>query len=378
MVQLQAVKDRVPARGSAIGTICALLDSCMPISNPQALLPVSTLPVPPPPVPSTNYEIKSECTLNGPQISTDLSIVPPPLSSQAIQATDINVEKHCVDTGTNTTQTTSNRQMPSNQTNGKIAPVINSVNQVTHQSAINSDANDELDFRNLKLKCMCSDDMEMAFEHQQQQQSLGIDNVDVASHKTSTTSQTMTSATDDSQRCSHCGRGHCCFFLRCCHCLSNDVLYLARNDLAVDVSATGPLDQHPVLCGNNNVNNNKLVVDRNVTVRSATARCDEVCKIQSCVDNEQIKQSGLLCPPPMAEKRCCVPVESEVEACHCQWYCLQECVSDSNLSKQSSESNEHTHNLQVTPVQIDDKRTIVAATDDENQLRCCRCSREIF
>lgn len=393
VVQLQAVKDRVPARGSAIGTIGVLLDNCKPISNPQALLTVSTLAVPPS-TPSTNNANKTEYTLNGSQLTTDLASFPPPSppsSSQPILAAALNLDKQCMDKSTNTIQITSNgnsmhylhtTQMPQTQTNGKIAPVPNSVDRMVHdpveQTTINSDANIELNFRNLDLKCMCSGDMGSASEHHRH--SATIDDADVASHETSTTLQpTTTITTDDSQRCSHCGRGHCCFFLRCCHCLANDGLELAKDDVAVNVSATGPPDQNAIVCGNNN-GNNKLAVDRNVSVRSPTAsqRCDEICKIQCCGDTEQIKSSELL-GSPLGDKKCCDPVGSNVEACHCQWYCLQECVSDTNVSKRPSVSNEHTSNLQVTPIEIEEKlmRNDVTA-DDENQLRCCRCSRELF
>lgn len=400
MVQLQAVKDRVPARGSAIGTIGILLDNCKPLSNPQALLTVSTLPVPS----NTNNTIKSEHTRNGSEPTSDLAILPS--LPQSMPTTVINLEKQCVDKSTNTTHTTSNgnsihylhtTQMPVNQTNGTIvgqqahpsntdAAVETTIAATAAAIACNQphstdqiicdsvDANRQLSFRNLNLKCMCSGEIEPASG---EQQALAVDDATADNQISDAQSRTV----DDNQQCSHCGRGHCCFFLRCCHCMATEQSE-HNKDVGVNVSVTGEDDQSPIVCGNNNVNS-KVAVDRNASVRSiASRRCDEICNIRrTALDAGSFCETAKLAEPcsSLSDTKCCDPIDRDAGKCHCRWYCVQECVSDTNETKQCESVERSTSNLQVAPIEIEEKLIRKdASVDDENRLRCCRCSRELF
>lgn len=407
VVQLQAVKDRVPARGSAIGTIGTLLDNCKPLSNPQALLTVSTLPVPS----NTNNTIKSEYTRNGSEPTSDLAILPS--LPQSMPTTVINLEKQCVDKSTNTTHTTSNgnsihylhtTQMPVNQTNGTIvgqqthpsntdAAVETAIATTAASTACNQphgadqiicdsvDANRQLSFRNLNLKCMCSGECEPASGDQQ-----------ALATSDGSTANSEIAGTQDNQQCSHCGRGHCCFFLRCCHCIANEQSE-QNKDVGVNVSVTGADDQALVVCGNNNVNS-KVAVDRNASVRSmASRRCDEICKIRRTAlatatttpptdATQGVCETAKSTEPcsSLSDTKCCDPITGrDTGKCHCRWYCVQECVSDANETKQCELVERSTSNLQVSPIEIEEKPIRKdASADDENRLRCCRCSRELF
>lgn len=236
------------------------------------------------------------------------------------------------------------------------------------------DANRQLSFRNLNLKCMCSGEIEPASG---EQQALAVDDATADNQISDAQSRTV----DDNQQCSHCGRGHCCFFLRCCHCMATEQSE-HNKDVGVNVSVTGEDDQSPIVCGNNNVNS-KVAVDRNASVRSiASRRCDEICNIRrTALDAGSFCETAKLAEPcsSLSDTKCCDPIDRDAGKCHCRWYCVQECVSDTNETKQCESVERSTSNLQVAPIEIEEKLIRKdASVDDENRLRCCRCSRELF
>lgn len=465
VIQLQAVKDRVPARGSAVTTIGILLENCKPISNQQTSLMLPLLPAPNVNTNNIGYTSNSSTPSNDiTQIGSTNKLTQP-------MPTQNNFEKQCVDKGTNTNLVTNSNggtvhfiqtallttQNQQQQQNGSITseiPITESHsmqhnddcdeenakmvsysieksnvnctinekhNQCEHEHTVDSsdtcqmstnDANDnnrELNFFNLKLQCMCSDEDE-TLEKKNDQQSMAANTVDDEKDIEISEIESITKIGEsfvENHRCSHCGRGHCCYRdLRCCYCIANNACASStfskcNNDgfnANRNVAAAHLNEQTQSDCGNGSVNSIN-VSNRNTTTTQnlASKRCDEICK--NMRNENELKSSSIdetnqcagdidvACSSTtsvlLTEKRCCGDNNNQSDksiagGCHCRWYCVQECDFETAKSTATIESKRQESSLQVKALELEVRPAKSDTANDENRLRCCRCSRELF
>lgn len=262
----------------------------------------------------------------------------------------------------------------------------------------------ELTFPNLELQCMCSDDnaSEISKADPIRSQLSGDDETDIEiSYVESVTD--VGESIIQTHRCTHCGRGHCCFFLRCCYCTASglyDTTDLTTDNIANSsaIYENNPCQNESDVNRTENINNvpNHLVLGESVATdtkqNTASKRCVEICKMNSSQPEK---------------KQCCEDVfmghdnQSTVNkliasGCHCRWYCIKDCdlnvksgagSSDSagNRAKNTTSTEQGDkartkldNSLAVQKPQIVSPFTNEYSLNDENRLRCCRCSKELF
>lgn len=295
--------------------------------------------------------------------------------------------------------------------------IENDRNETTNETSAR-----ELNFRNLKLQCMCSED-ECSTDANIGRDAIGMkrlcgdDETEIEISDVEAVTE-MSESMFENHRCSHCGRDHCCFFLRCCYCTANakpsdgniiaidaTVSNSSSSGSITNVAVTNPITSHgnkpsELECGANrksNINNipKVLPIDCRMSTEMgdnqnlASKRCDEICEI---IRN----QHGIgLCNSTVApsQQRCCekdinytdkhcADTNSREVGCHCRWYCIQDCDADLKLAKNNSD---HTNNrtkcetsLAVQEPEIVSPITNESPLIEENRLRCCRCSKELF
>lgn len=258
----------------------------------------------------------------------------------------------------------------------------------------------ELNFLNLRLQC--SDDDHVSV--------ISKSNVDLISNRISAEDdETEIEISDieaiteigesifENHRCTHCGRGHCCFFLRCCYCTSNR----ATNDSNKMADANTNPSPNPEALHENNpcrgeCDSNRSANSNNIPLGSCTEigskqnlaskRCDEICKL---IRNQH--RTGLCSSTKiLAKKQCCE--ESIIDdndkhctvtklpaiGCHCRWYCIQDCDSDTKTTGAVDDRPKTENTLAIQEPKIVSPIANESPLTDENRLRCCRCSRELF
>lgn len=273
----------------------------------------------------------------------------------------------------------------------------------------------ELSFRNLKLQCMCSDDDASVKAKA---------NVDPVSNQTSADDETEIEISEveavteigesifENHRCTHCGRDHCCFFLRCCYCTANSGLNESGGTIDTNTNANTTADtitnaradtlheSNPCQSEfdvNRKVNSNNipnvLPLDSCTGIGSnqnlASKLCDEYCKIiRNKHRTGQCGSTALL-----AKKQCCekaidgndkhsTVTKSITIGCHCRWYCIQDCDSDAKAIKVAATVADNRpkcdSTLAVQEPEIVSPIVNELPLNDENRLRCCRCSKELI
>lgn len=276
----------------------------------------------------------------------------------------------------------------------------------------------ELNFRNLKLQCMCSDDEVTVITKS---------NVDPTSNQTSADDETEIEISEveavteigesifENHRCTHCGRDHCCFFLRCCYCLAssglkdsaaatmdantnaNTVTEAIANANAGTLHETNPCQSECDVNRKVNSNNipNVLPLDSCTGIGSnqnlASKLCDEYCKIIR--NTHRTGQCSSAAAALIAKKQCCeeaidgndkhsTVTKSITIGCHCRWYCIQDCDSDAKAIKPAAAFADNRQKcdstLAVQEPEIVSPIVNELPLNDENRLRCCRCSKELI
>lgn len=226
----------------------------------------------------------------------------------------------------------------------------------------------------------------------------------------------------ENHRCTHCGRGHCCFFLRCCYCTASggggDSSVLNEIDNQTnDVNTTNPMALHEnnpcqsECVANRKANSNNIpnelplgssCMEIGSNQNLASKRCDEICKIirnqhgtglcsSSTTTTTTVLTKRQCCEEAIIDnidddKHGCKPVTKSIAiGCHCRWYCIQDCDSDAKLissnvmMKTVGDDRPKTETtLAVQEPEIVSPITNESPLIDENRLRCCRCSKELF
>lgn len=285
----------------------------------------------------------------------------------------------------------------------------------------------ELNFLNLKLQCMCSDDESgIGVGIGGDENVIAKSNVDLISKRTSADDETEIEISDveavteisgesiyRNHRCTHCGRGHCCFFLKCCYCTASGIVQLPDDNNTIDTS-TNPIAMHennPCESDgdnanrkpNTNTNTNSNNIAKDLTLDSCTEigsnqnlaskRCDEICKI---IRNQHGADVCSSTATALATKQCCEDqpttddgndkhcslTKSIAIGCHCRWYCIQDCtngtVSNAIPNTLDSRTKSETTLAVQEPEIVSPITNESPANNDENRLRCCRCSKELF
>lgn len=255
----------------------------------------------------------------------------------------------------------------------------------------------ELNFLNLKLQCMCSDDDESV---------IGKSNIDASRNRIGGDDETEIEISDveavteigesifENHRCTHCGRDHCCFFLRCCYCIASSAV--SDNDGATDSKPIANANQSESDASSKvNSNNipNALPLDSCAEIGTsqnlASKLCDEYCKI---IRNKH--RTGECGSTTLLEhRRCCeeaidgndkqsTVTESITIGCHCRWYCIQDCDSDAKPIHPTAPVADNRpkcdSTLAVQEPEIVSPIANELPLSDENRLRCCRCSKELI
>lgn len=310
-----------------------------------------------------------------------------------------------------------NRTDRNDEHNGQL-PVANAVDTM-HADTPNvtpGTSARELNFLNLRLQCMCSDDdsnviTKRSLDPISKHHMCGDDETEIEISDVEAVTEIGESMFEN-HRCSHCGRDHCCFFLRCCYCTANDVVPNEMNTHTIDgTSATNPSALHENNpCENecdinrkpntnsNNIPSKDLAMESCTELGSnqnlASRRCDEICKI---IRNQH--GTGLC---SSANQQCCeeatggddkhcAVTKSVAAGCHCRWYCIQDCDSDAKSGNGSAMNasgaasaiaavnrKRGETNLAVQEPEIVSPITNESPLNEENRLRCCRCSKELF
>lgn len=278
--------------------------------------------------------------------------------------------------------------------------------------------NGVLNFQNLELKCMCSDGETATVASASGVASLSSAPTTQGNHKQHTCDaggsgsgggggdddetdieisdvEAVTEIEESmlkSHRCSHCGRDHCCFFLRCCYCrrkcITDD-----NSNANVDASnkassCESDADAHSIntrlpTTTHSNQNQKNL----------ASKRCDEICKI---IHNES---DGIGCNTMVSaaaaavKQQCCDGNQTNDEhhtttksiaVCHCRWYCIQDCDLDSKANAMAvASAAADDHKKDETTLDVQKPEIVSPITNesplnmDENRLRCCRCSKPV-
>lgn len=311
------------------------------------------------------------------------------------------------------------KQINHNRTNSNDDTAYNdqllSENSSNANDMVNVSEKRELNFQNLELKCMCSDDGEAAEAETvmaavatvaavatttaaARATASGIANLDSEpiqgnKHHICGDDETDIEISDveavteieesmlKSHRCSHCGRDHCCFLLRCCYCKHNEIgtSNAEVNALYKTSSCENDFDTH-----SNNITSDLPTTDKcthsNQNQNLASKRCDEICKI---IHNES---GGAKCNTIVAaaavNQQCCDGNTQTNVACHCRWYCIQDCDLDAKANTVASivvdDCKKDETTLAVQKPEIVSPITNESPLNDENRLRCCRCSKELF
>lgn len=280
----------------------------------------------------------------------------------------------------------------------------------------------ELNFLNLKLQCMCSGDDSgggaggVGIGGGGDSSAISNTNFEPITKRNSADDETEIGISDvkavteigesihQNHRCTHCGRGHCCFFLRCCYCTANAIVQPTDGNIAIDAS-TNPIAMHDnnpceSECGNANrtANTKSNNIPKDLTLDSCTEigsnqnlaskRCDEICKIIRSQHGSEMCSSSTM----LAKKQCCEDgittdandkqctlAKSIAIGCHCRWYCIQDCsVSDAKANAVDNRIKGETTLAVQEPEIVSPITNESALNNDENRLRCCRCSKELF
>lgn len=292
----------------------------------------------------------------------------------------------------------------------------------------NDSGSRQLNFLNLKLQCMCSDDDASVITKSNvdplisKQMSVDDDTEIEISEVEAVTEIGESIFENHRSTCTHCGRGHCCFFLRCCYCIANgiDALNECGNNQINDVNRTTNSmamhenNQWPSECvANRKANSNNIPLGSSSCTEIgsnqnlASKRCDEICKISRnqhgsglCSGTATASASASVV---LAKKQCCervnidnvdddkhgcTPVTKSIAmGCHCRWYCIRDCDSDSKLmtltttttkTKTGDERAKTESKLAVQEPEIVSPITSESPFMDETVQRCCRCSKELF
>lgn len=309
--------------------------------------------------------------------------------------------------------------------------------------------NNELNFVNLKLQCMCSTDDDgdggRGGGVDTSEGGIGEDasvpaipNAEAISNRVSgiVDDETEIEISDveavteigesifENHRCTHCGRGHCCFFLRCCYCTANGI-FNESDSMAIDAMSPNAMALHEnnpcqSECAANRISNSNNISKQHQSIDSsscsgnscmkigsnqnlASKRCDEICKLIRNQYETGLCNSTTVAPATplttmFAEKQCCERgndsctniTKSTAIGCHCRWYCIQDCdgLDAKSTTTVSGDGNvDHHHNqrlktetttLAVERPEIVSPITNESPLNDENRLRCCRCSKELF
>lgn len=399
VIQLQAFKDRIPARGAAMTTIGILLENCKPITNP---LPSTTLK--PPTLAGSSLAIgKTIFTANNAMADGGIGGGVHSMNGGS------NI-KQCVDKSTNTNTTMITPSTIKNggfdhfqlttmvqRSNGSVTQISITDEPITatidpndiqkiepneskasrassddNNQTMNDVTNRDLEFFSLKLQCMCSGSEEDSNSPPLERND-GIEEMkpnDVGGvaaaadgDETATMADVMSCGDDGDgndigHQCSHCGRNHCCFYLHCCYCKKH-----------------GTLDSyiHP---SNSNCNNTS---NRNVL---ASERCNEICKKRQLNNQTTTTTNTNIinkceCRTKLLTNRKCCDNDSDTK-CHCRWYCIQDCDAGKNrLNVQNLEicgaSNQY-----EDPIRSMSNNAMDQSQLDENRLKCCRCAKELF
>lgn len=484
MIQLQSVRDRVPSRGSAMATIGVLLENCKPLTNtPATLMPPTTAALQATAhnattikktgnnmngLAASSIDVSKQCADKSTNTNTDESIHcqhepqkqslnqlcgtagTPTCCTTKISITDAssscdNNNKHCSDLGAELCQNQQKQQIdkvdnlgcePHNQ-NKKNMPSGNGmilctdktdVSEVSVQSTNDDsgsgedgdgnivdvvdsagvgDQKTELNFSNLKLRCMCSDDDDKA--------DIEISDVEAM---TEITGDMMFGAQHN--QIMHCDRGHCCYFLRCCYCMENNLTHM---DTVASNATANAHNQCQTKCVNHKLNSNsvrkKSHLSSNCTLSTkqnlVCKRCDEICKLinrkTSSLDKNEMGLCTLIDASGESEcncsSKCCddnngksssSAPKSIQTTCHCRWLCVQNC--DSAITIENSNANNvnqgqtSTSGTSITDASAgsggDNGSNATASQerppqnsttascdiiDEENPMRCSRCAR---
>lgn len=278
----------------------------------------------------------------------------------------------------------------------------------------------ELSFQNLQLKCMCSSDGGEAAnyakptEGNKRDADGGDDEIDIEISDVEAVTEIAESMLK-SHLCSHCGRDHCCFLLRCCFCIANEIGTTFDCDAAAAAATTTTPDAD-ALCksssrendfdthSNNNITSDLPTTNKythstnpNQNQNLASKRCDEICKIiHNASDGDG---SGAKCNTMVAAtQQCCddgggggkrsssqTNDEYRATVCHCRWYCIQDCDLDAKANTANiatagtvDDCKKDETTLAVQKPEMLSPITNASPANDENSLRCCRCSKELF
>ncbi|XP_031630067.1 uncharacterized protein LOC116345119 [Contarinia nasturtii] len=482
IIQLQSVKDRVPSRGSAMATISILLDTTKPLSNLQmSLMPptlAATTAIKKPAFAIHNSTVDKSTNTNTIATTSNGGTsnhlthhiqMQPNQKNGSITTTMCSTQISITDTGCDKLPDIESISVSGEKANelpeGSIMSEKHNQNENTLMDATNcqqtkpktddgsdkdGNGNDdggnansgnnehdrpELNFLNLKLQCMCSST------------DVGGDsgnviakpNVNAISNRVSGTidDETEIEISDveavteigesifENHRCTHCGRGHCCFFLRCCYCTANGV-FNESDSMAIDAMNTNQMALHENnpcqsecdanrIANSNNISKQHQSIDSSSSSSSfmkigsnqnlASKRCDEICEIirnqyeTGLCNTTTAPLTTTLTTKMFARKQCCEEssgsdnkhctnvTKSIAIGCHCRWYCIQDCDLDAkSTTVVTGEDNVDHHQrlktetttLAVEKPEIVSPITNESPLNDENRLRCCRCSKELF
>lgn len=280
----------------------------------------------------------------------------------------------------------------------------------------------ELNFLNLKLQCMCSDDDASVITKSNVDPSISKrqsvdDDTEIEISEVEAVTEIGESIFEN-HRCTHCGRGHCCFFLRCCYCIaSGNVLHESSNNQNNDINETNAMALHENnpcqsecetahrKANSNNIPNEIPIGSSCSKQNLASKRCDEICKIIRnqhgmglCISSTAATNTATT-TTVLAKKQCCEEAnvdnvdkhgctpKSIAIGCHCRWYCIQDCDSDAKMTTTASinvltEVEAVDRPKTETTLAVQEPEIVSPITNepplmDENRLRCCRCSKEL-
>lgn len=471
MIQLQSVRERIPSRGSAMATIGVLLENCKPLSSAPATLMPPALPAPSSKksgynlnntasavtattatgttaaaVTATAVADKSTNTNNGEMLycrQDSHKRSPNQANGTAgtaccstithISITDASCDKHGeLQMDLCQKQEISSCELPDaiRRKGNLISEAHNQDETCTHGSACgeqylekqssavaaqhkqNNGGNSarELNFLNLKLRCMCSGDdgsgsgnNSASKHHASADDKNDSDNDDKTEIEISDI-EAITEIGDSvlglnrhSQKM-HCESGHCCYFMHCCYCLENG---LVRSEALCDTALRE--------CSNHQANSNSLskisYLSSNCTISAnqnlACKRCDEICKsiikqrnhkheIGLCSATEASDDSECNCSlkMPLANKQCCDDDGGDngapplATSCHCQWRCIENADLDKAVDKSATNNTNQKDNSGVRASEQFEGgpsgSSGASNIDDENRIRCSRCAKELF